>query len=121
VTQASILLGAMPRMMRSIVEDAVASQADMRLAGTCDDGDLEVAVARCNPDVLIVKEEPDRTESSYRSLLLAYPSLKVCVLAQDGRNAILLAFRRARLLDASPTTLIQAIRSALREAKPDEF
>ena len=65
-------------------------------------------------DVLIVNEQSDRPEDSFLQLLLSHPSLKVFVLTQDGRNATLLEFRRARLADASPTTLIEAIRSVLR-------
>ena len=108
-------------MMRSIVESAVASQPDLQLAGTWDGGNLEEAVARCEADVLIVEERPDRNEAFYRPLLLTYPSLKVLVLTQDGRNATLMGFRRVRLADASPTTLIEAIRSEpRREATPDE-
>jgi DNA-binding NarL/FixJ family response regulator len=120
LTQAKILLGALPRMLRSIVGGAVASQPDMRLAENGANANLEEAVARSEADVLIVNEQPDRTEASFRPLLLAHPSLKVFVLTQDGRNATVLEFRRARLADASPTTLIEAIRTVLRRAANPE-
>jgi DNA-binding NarL/FixJ family response regulator len=108
-------------MMRSIVEDVVASQPDLRLAGTWDDSNLEEAVARSEADVLIVEERADRQEVFYRSLLVTHPSLKVLVLTQDGRNATLMGLRRVRLADTSPTTLIEAIRSEPRgEATPNE-
>jgi DNA-binding NarL/FixJ family response regulator len=122
LTQANILLGALPRMLRSIVGGAVAAQDDMRLVENGETGTLEEAVARSGADVLIVNEDTDRPEASFRPLLLAHPSLKVFVLTQDGRNATLLEFRRARLIDASPTTLIEAIRAALHhDADADEL
>jgi len=108
-------------MMQSIVEGAVGSQADLQLAGDCEDDAIEDAIARCGADVLLVEERADRSEAFYRPLLLTHPSLKVFILTQEGRNVTLIAFRRRRLLDASPTTLIEAIRSELqREATPDE-
>jgi hypothetical protein len=107
--------------MRSIVERAVAAQADMQLASDGSEGDLEEAIARSGADVLIVAEDADRHEAFYRPLLLAHPSLKVCLLTQDGRHMTLLGFRRVPYVDASPTVLIEAIRRELRcEAKPDD-
>jgi hypothetical protein len=48
--------------------------------------------------------------------------LMVFVLTQDGRDATVLELRRARLADASPTTLIEAIRTVLRRAaSPEDF
>jgi hypothetical protein len=121
VPRSTILLSALPRMMRSIVEQAVASQADLQVAEDCEDADLEVAVTQCRADVLIVAERADRTEAFYRPLLLTHPSLKVLIVTQGGRNATLIGFRRVRLSDASPASLIDAIRSELQhEATPDE-
>ena len=111
----------MPSLTLAIVERAVASQSDLRLVGTWDGGNLEEAVARCEADVLIVEERSDRQEAFFRPLLLRYPSLKVLVLTQDGRNATLMGFRRIRLAEASMTTLIEAVRSERRlDATPDE-
>jgi hypothetical protein len=113
VTRSTILLNALPRMMRSIVERAVASEADLHLAEDCEGSALEDAVTRCGADVLIVAESADRTEAFYRPLCVTHPSLKVLILTQGGRNATLIGFRRVYLSDASPTSLIDAIRSEL--------
>jgi hypothetical protein len=113
VTRSTILLSALPRMMRSIVERAVASEADLHLAEDCEGSDLEDAVTRCGADVLIVAESADRTEAFYRPLCVTHPSLKVLILTQGGRNATVIGFRRVYLSDASPTSLIDAIRSEL--------
>jgi|RhiMetStandDraft_4_1073278.scaffolds.fasta_scaffold38071_2 hypothetical protein len=101
-------------MMRSIVEGALASQADLELAddGECDD--VDDAVARSGARVLIVEERADRSEAFYRALLLKHPSLKVFILTQEGRNVTLIEFRRVRFIDASPATLVEAIRSELQ-------
>ena len=101
-------------MMRSIVEGALASQADLELAddGECDD--VDDAVARSGARVLIVEERADRSETFYRALLLKHPSLKVFILTQGGRNVTLIEFRRVRFIDASPATLVEAIRSELQ-------
>src|SRR5688572_11187503 len=108
-------------MMRSIVERAVASEADLQVAEDCEEADLEDAVTRCQAAVLIVAERADRTEAFYRPLFLTHPSLKVLILTQGGRNATLIGFRRVSLSDASPASLIDAIRSELRhESTPDE-
>jgi len=100
-------------MMRSIVEGALASQADLELADAGDCDDVDGAIARSGADVLIVEERADRNEAFYRALLLKHPSLKVFILTQEGRNVTLIEFRRVRLVDASPAALVEAIRSEL--------
>lgn len=116
---ATILLGPLPRMLRSIVEGAVAGQPDLQLADDSGSVTLEDAVTRTNADVLIAAD--DRSETRFRLLLVARPSLKVFVLTQDGRNATVLEFKRARLADMSPTTLIEAIRTVLLRATPEDL
>jgi hypothetical protein len=117
---ATILLGPLPRMLRSIVQGAVEAQPDLRLADDSGTDTLEDAVARTKADVLIAPD--DRPEASFRSLLVAQPALKVFVITRDGRNATVLELRHARLADASPTTLIEAIRTVLRRAaSPEDF
>ena len=100
-------------MMRAIVEGAVAAHADLQLASDGDSGDLDAAVTRYGADVLIVEARADRDEAFYRPLLLTHPSLNVLIVTQEGRNVTLIGIRRVRFVDASPTTLIEAIRSEL--------
>ena len=78
-------------------------------------GFVDGAVARSGADVLIVEERGDRSEGFYRELLLKHPSLKVFILTQEGRNVTLIEFRRVRFVDASPATLVEAIRSELQQ------
>jgi hypothetical protein len=114
LTKATILLGAMPRLLRSILGRTVASQTDMELAEHVEEEDVEAAVAQQHADVLIVADEDGRSEARYRPLLLAHPSLKVFLLTEDGRNATLMEFTRARIVDASPAAIVGAIRTVLR-------
>ena len=107
-------------MLRSIIERAVASEPDLQLAKGDDGDDVDSALERSGADVLIVEERLDRTEAFYRALLLKHPSLKVFILTQGGRNLTLVAFRRVRLVDTSPTTLIEAIRAELEHQLPDD-
>jgi len=100
--------------MRSIVETAAASEVDLQVAD-CQGEELEDAVVRWRADALIVEERADRGEAFYRPLLLRHPSLKVFILTQGGRNVTLIGFRRVHFADASPSTLIGAIRSELRD------
>jgi hypothetical protein len=100
--------------MRAIVEGALAAQADLELVDDGEGGDVDHAIARSGASVLIVEERADRSEAFYRTLLLKHPSLKVFILTQEGRNVTLIEFRRVRFVDASPATLVEAIRSELR-------
>ena len=111
----TILLCALPRVMRAIVEGAIAAQADLELADDCEGDDVDEAIARSGARVLIVEERADRSEAFYRTLLLKHPSLTVFILTQEGRNVTLIEFRRVRFVDASPATLVEAIRSELRD------
>jgi hypothetical protein len=113
VGRSTILLFALPRMMRSIVEGALAAQADLELADGSEGEDVDDAIARTGASVLIVEERAG-SEALYRALLLKHPSLKIFILTQEGRNVTLIEFRRVRFVDASPATLVEAIRSELR-------
>ena len=67
---ATILLRALPRMLRSILTGAVSAQPDMRLVENMESATLEEAVERNAPDVLIVNDEPERPEATFRQLLV---------------------------------------------------
>jgi DNA-binding NarL/FixJ family response regulator len=113
VTKAQVLLGAMPRLLRSILARALGSQDDMDVTEHLADTDLDSAIARSHVDVLIVADRTGKSEARYRRLLLSRPSLKVFLLTEDGRNATLLEFTRARLMDASPAAIVEVIRTVV--------
>jgi DNA-binding NarL/FixJ family response regulator len=113
VTKAQVLLGAMPRLLRSILARALESQADMDVMEHSADTDLDSVIARSHVDVLIVSDRTGKSEARYRKLLLNRPSLKVFLLTEDGRNATLLELTRARLMDASPAAIVEVIRTVV--------
>ena len=113
MTQARILVGDMPRMMRDIVDGAVESQQDMELVGHCADTELEVAVQRYEANVVILNESATRAGDLHARLLCAHPRLKVVVMTGDGGAATLFELRHFYLADPSPVALIGAIRTAL--------
>jgi hypothetical protein len=108
-------------MMRSIVEGILAGQADLEVVDDGEGDDLDAAIERSGARVVIAGERAGRSEAFYRALLLKHPSVKVFILTQEGRNVTLIEFRRLRFVDASPSTLAEAIRSELQqEMTPDE-
>lgn len=114
LSKATILLGAMPQLLRSILGGAVAAEADMEVAEHLEETDIETAIERRHADVLIVADRTGQSEARFRPLLLAHPSLKVFLLTDDGRNATVLEFTRTRIVDASPRSIVNVIRTVLR-------
>ena len=109
----TILLCALPNIVQRFVQDAVATEADLTVAASCDEDGLDVALDRTGANVLIVEERGDRREAFYRGVLLTHPSLNVVMLSPGGRNATLISLKRVRIADASPRSLIHAVRSEL--------
>ena len=100
-------------MMRDIVSAAVASTSDMRIAGYCSNADLQQAVEREHPDVVIVGRTGDPLDPLLTQLLVTDPRLKVVVMSAGGENATLLELRRSFVADPSPAMLVEAIRRAV--------
>ena len=110
-------------MMRVIVEGAVGSQPDMAVVTRRGDTDLETAIGRDNVDVVIVHEAPASEGRAYRQLLATYPCLTIVVITGLGRDATLYQLQKREVVDVSPVTLIEAIRTSLRDedaAKSDQ-
>jgi hypothetical protein len=108
-----VVVDAMPRLLRDIVEGAVRLELDMQLVDTGDDPDLSSAIKRCAVDVIILGEQPATSASSHRQLLVENPYLKIFVVTDDGREANLVEFRRIPVAEMSPRGLVDAIRAAM--------
>jgi hypothetical protein len=108
-----ILIDAMPRLLRDIVEGAVNLERDMQLIEAPGDGDLAAAVRQSAADVVIVADEKEAHESSHEALLLCNPHVKVLVVTGGGRGGHLLEFRRMPVTHMSPRGLVDAIRAAV--------
>jgi len=114
VERARVALVDLPRLLREIVERAVAGQPDMEIAELRAGGDLSDALRAARADVVVSGADHDYDE--LRDLLDRRPRLKVLTVADDGREATLYELRPARtqLGEVSPETIVEAIRSARR-------
>jgi DNA-binding NarL/FixJ family response regulator len=101
----------MPRLLRDIIDDAIAREPDMMLIDEAG-GDFEALVHRSAADVaIVVDDSPDR-EAVHRQMLVDHPELKILVVTDDGRTAQLLELRRRLMSDVSAQSLVRAIRDA---------
>jgi DNA-binding NarL/FixJ family response regulator len=108
-----ILIDAMPRILREIIEGAVERQPDMQLVERCADVDLATAVKQRAPNVVIVADSGGAAAPAHQKLLIDNPELKIFVVTDDGRSGHLLEFRRLPVAQMSPQGLITAIRAAV--------
>jgi DNA-binding NarL/FixJ family response regulator len=115
VRRIRILLAGMPRMLRDMITDIVAPQAEMMVAGTMQDtADIVVAVKKARADVVILNEPAIGPSQSHQELLYSRPHLRVLSITSDGRQFFLHNLRpvRTALGEVSPESLVQAIQSS---------
>ena len=109
----------MPRMLCDIIGDALASEADMEVAGVLSSGDDDLvdATRRTNAEIVIVGLRDAKLPNAYAKLFRAQPQLRVLGLAADGRRAWLYDLRpqKRSLGELSPTDLIRAIRDSAHD------
>jgi DNA-binding NarL/FixJ family response regulator len=112
VERARIALVELPRIMREIIERAVADQPDMEIVGELPASTLPEALDGAGVDVVISGTNYDC--ASLRELLDERPRLKVLAVADDGRDAFLFELRPTRtpLGEVSPQNIVDAIRNA---------
>ena len=101
-------------MLREIIERAVAGQPDMEIVDLPPDGIAPEALRRAGADVVISAGPHD--SAAVDRLLCELPRLKVFVVSADGRETALHELRphRLDLGEASPQTIVDAIRGACR-------
>jgi DNA-binding NarL/FixJ family response regulator len=106
-----IVVGEVPRLLRAIIEEAVTRERDMMLVDA-DGIDLAALVRKSGADVAIVADDAPDRGVRHRRALVEHPDLKIFVVADNGREAQLLEFRRRLMPDVSPRALVEAIRDA---------
>jgi DNA-binding NarL/FixJ family response regulator len=107
-----IVVGQVPRLLRDIIADAVAHEADMMLVEV-GGVDLATLVKKSGADVAILADGlPDRG-ARHRQVLVEHPNVKIFVVADNGRDAQLLEFQQRLMPDVSPEALVRAIREAV--------
>ncbi len=108
-----IVLVDLPRMLRDIVEQAVAGESDMCVvsAGGSESG-LRAVVDETDADFVIAGRDQDLADVG--DLLRERPRLRVLAVAGEGRESFLFELRPTRtpLGQVSPKTIVEAIRSA---------
>jgi AmiR/NasT family two-component response regulator len=80
-----VLVANRPRLMREVVLETISDQADIEIVGEIhDEGELEEAVKKAQPDFLIVAlDSKDRLPQACYSLLEADPRLRIIAIAPD--------------------------------------
>jgi hypothetical protein len=112
-----VLLAALPRFMREIVEHALGEAPDIEVIGNVSAFDeLAGALPDMRPDVLVVGLGEEGDAPRLDRFLYAMPRLTCLAIAGDARRAFLYELQpRAKPLgDVSPVGLVEAIRSTLR-------
>ena len=107
-----IVLAEMPRLLRDIVRDAVASQADTELVGDFRARN-ELFRAIQGVDVVIVGAgQPDDSALALEVFRMS-PCTRVLIVAVSGRSAIMWQLRphKAPLGEVSAESLVRAIRA----------
>lgn len=105
----------MPRILREIIERAVAGQPDMEIVDDLSPNALAADALRgTGADVVISAGGHDA--AAVDGVLAELPRLKVLVVSADGRHTELVELRPTRtpLGELSPQTIVEAIRGACR-------
>ncbi len=111
-----MMLGAMPAMLRGILEHVFATQPDMTLVGPPElqSTPVSAAVDAHRPDVLIVSVERPDWADGLVELFVEHPRLHILAVADDARAATIhdLYVRRCRVAELSPAAIVDAVRRA---------
>ena len=109
-----VLLTSLPPLLRGILSEALAGQPDIAIIGGAPSADIPTLVGELSPDVVLTQSFRYEAERLVETLRSGGHSAGVVAIDPDSRHAFV--FGRggapAVLADVSPTTIIEAIRSA---------
>jgi chemotaxis response regulator CheB len=110
-----VLVAHQPRLMRELIMNTIADQSDFELVGeVSNQADIEPAVERVRPDILILAmgvREKDGLQCE--PLLTRYPEMRVLVLAPEQNRALCYWATvdiRSRALESSEEGILNAMR-----------
>ncbi len=85
-----VLVANKPRLMREMVIETIADQADIEIVGeVVNERELNDIVEQTQPDVLILSlEEPERPLGQCGFLLGLYPRMKILALAPEKNRGV---------------------------------
>jgi hypothetical protein len=115
-----VLLARMPRLLRDILTDRIGAEADMELVGFVEPVEaLAARIGESAADVVVVGTEPEEATPVWREVLARHPYTKLLAIEGVGRTASLYELRptRTRLGEASPTSVAEWIRRAVRPVR----
>lgn len=110
------MLARLPRILQTIIEEAIVEQFDMEVIRGDDRAELAALVATRDIDVAIIGEDD---VDAVCALLGARPQLDVLAVVPAARETLLYEMRpcRVRLGELSVESLVQAIREAGQNAQ----
>lgn len=108
-----VLLGSVPRLLASILEEAALDWPDVEIVATTDATDLTHDLDQLDPDVLLLGLNGEESLESQIGLLRTSPRLRVLGITPDGRRVSVLELRPqiSELGNLSPAELFGAIRA----------
>ena len=118
-----VLLGDMPRLLRELIDGAIAATADIAVVGTVVGAvaaheQVASSLERTRADVLIIGMPDDADSEQIARLLYAQPRLRLVTIGDAGRSTALHELRPIRipLGDVAPEALLDAIRASVQGA-----
>jgi chemotaxis response regulator CheB len=116
-----VLVANRPRLIRELVTATISDQPDIEVVGEIrEDDDLQSAVERMHPEVLIVAlDRSNQLPEKCEAILRNYPYLRVIAIASDRNSSI---FYRTSLqiessqIEASEAGVLGAIRGKMQPA-----
>jgi hypothetical protein len=105
----------MPAMLRSIIEDLLAREADLVVAGRTMAGEDPIVRAREEQADMLITSEPAATGDSCLDAILSGPPLSIMTIARGGREgrAFSLASRPIRFDQDDQSSFANAVRQAV--------
>ena len=114
-----VLVANQPRLMRELMIATISEQPDIEIVGEVDkDSELVRIVEKTRPDFLIVElEKFNRLPPACRSLLKAYPQMKVIAVSSD-RNSSMFYWTALKVqsneIEASEAGVLGALRGKVQ-------
>jgi DNA-binding NarL/FixJ family response regulator len=123
VKRIRVLLGDMPRLLRELIDGAIAATADIAVVGTvvgtvAAHDQVASSLEHAKADVLIIGMPDDADSEQIERLLYEQPRLRLVTIGNAGRSTALHELRpiTIQLGDVAPEALLDAIRASARGA-----
>jgi DNA-binding NarL/FixJ family response regulator len=117
VKKITILLANLPQMMREVLRNIIAHEADMKIVGEFTDPvELLLAAKETRADAVIVEMLGAEEPGLCSHLLAECPNVTILVLASAGNTAFIeqLCPWRQEIADPSEVNIVRALRQAVR-------